>query len=338
MKYLRLLPFMLVLPNPKNAGNILAILRKSMFLFSIDGIPGIFRRIRNRIILIQHLYKSKKLQNIIRNISPEELKAPKIDNSSNLISIIILTHNKVKFTKLCIESILAHTLYSNYEIIIVENASKDETPQYLSSLRSKHVNIKVLMNPENLGFAAGNNQGVKLAQGDYFVFLNNDVIVTKSWLIRLLSHLQKPGIGLVGAVTNQSGNESKIPVGYESNDLENLHKFAHYYVSRHKYEIFDIGTVGFYCAAIKRSTFNEAGPLDEQFGLGNFEDDDYATRIRNLGLRVVCAEDVFVHHFGSATFSALNCLEFQKLFIFNKKLFEKKWKTRWLPPKFRWGQ
>jgi hypothetical protein len=66
-----------------------------------------------------------------------------------------------------------------------------------------------------------------------------------------------------------------------------------------------------------------------------FEDDDFARRVRDAGYRVVCAEDVFIHHFGRASFSRMAEVEYRQLFERNRTLFEQKWKTRWRPHVYR---
>ena len=69
--------------------------------------------------------------------------------------------------------------------------------------------------------------------------------------------------------------------------------------------------------------------LDEQYSIGIFEDDDYAQRIRQAGLRVVCAEDAFVHHFGQTAFKQLSPSEYQAIWDRNQRLYERKWGVRW---------
>ncbi len=90
-----------------------------------------------------------------------------------------------------------------------------------------------------------------------------------------------------------------------------------------------------FCVAMRRTTFDEIGPLDERFGIGMFEDDDYAIRLQQKGYKMLCAEDVFIHHWGKASFSQLREPEFMRLFEENKVKLEQKWGIQWEPHKAR---
>lgn len=246
------------------------------------------------------------------------------------VSIVIVTYNNVELTQGCIQSLLRNTTYPDYELIIVDNASSDDTRNYLRYLGRTQANVTLVLNDRNLGFAAANNQGLRLATGEYLVLLNNDTVVPKGWVDPLLRHLQDPQIGLVGPMTNSVGNEAKVLVDYVG--LEHMEAFADQHVARHRGRSFDISMLAMFCVAMRREVLERIGWLDEAFGIGMFEDDDYSRRIQAAGLRTVCAEDAFIHHYGQASFKKLIASgEYQALWDKNQAYFESKWGT-WTRP------
>ena len=86
-----------------------------------------------------------------------------------------------------------------------------------------------------------------------------------------------------------------------------------------------------FCAAMRREVYQQIGPLDERFEVGMFEDDDYSMRMRAAGYRVVCAEDVFIHHFGQASIGELANGKYGEIFHANRQKFEYKWGVKWEP-------
>jgi GT2 family glycosyltransferase len=246
-----------------------------------------------------------------------------------------VTYYNLDYTKLCIDSVFRNTLYPNFELIVVDNASSDGTPEYLQQLAADHENVKVILNDRNLGFARANNQGVAVSSGSSIVLLNNDTVVPNGWLPKLMRHLSRPDLGLVVTVTNFSGNESRIVVPYT--DLGDLEEFAARYTREHEGEMFDIRVAAMYCVAMRRDVVDKVGPLDEQFSVGMFEDDDYSERVRRAGYRVVCVEDVYIHHFGQVSFRKLSNSEYQAIWERNQKLYEKKWGVTWKPHTLRAG-
>jgi len=249
------------------------------------------------------------------------------------VTVIVVTYNNLYYTRNCLDSLERYSDWSELEIIVVDNASQDETPAYLREWATRGKLRHVILNVDNRGFAAANNQGLAAASGDYMVLLNNDTYVTRDWVRGLLAHLRRdPDVGLVGPVTNNIGNEARVDANYA--DMEAMARFATNYTARHAGRAFELPTLAFFCVAMSRATYERIGPLDEDFGIGFFEDDDYCRRVALEGLRCVCAEDVFIHHHLSASFEKLKDDQRQQLFERNKGIYEKKWGP-WTPHTYR---
>jgi len=248
------------------------------------------------------------------------------------VSIIIVSFNNLQYLKPCIESIFEYSNYPNIEVIAVDNGSMDGSAEYLKGEKEEG-RIEAILNPKNFGFAKANNQGIQLSSGEYIILLNDDVIVTQNWISRLISYLNHPHIGIVGPVTNEIGNEAKIETTYSS--IDEMRKWAVEYTRRHKNRYFEIKMLALFCVAFKKSLLDEVGLLDERFEIGMFEDDDFSLRIKEAGYKTICAEDIFIHHFGKASFKKLEEEEYLRIFNKNKELFESKWNMKWEPHKYR---
>ncbi|QXM06348.1 glycosyltransferase [Crassaminicella indica] len=234
-------------------------------------------------------------------------------------SIILLTFNQLHYTKLCIDSIRKYTDKNTYEIIVVDNHSTDGTVQWLKAQKD----IKCIFNEENLGFPKGCNQGIKIAKGNSILLLNNDVVVTPNWLANLNACLYSADdIGAVGAVTNNCSYYQSISVNYKN--IEEMIAFSqkNNISSSTKWEK-RLKLIGF-CMLIKREVIQKIGLLDERFSPGNFEDDDYSFRIIKAGYKLMLCKDVFIHHFGHASFNK-NSNEFSNILTINRNFFKEKW-------------
>jgi GT2 family glycosyltransferase/glycosyltransferase involved in cell wall biosynthesis/uncharacterized protein YeeX (DUF496 family) len=250
-----------------------------------------------------------------------------------LVSIIVLTYNNLVFTKACLESITNYTYYPNYEVIIVDNGSEDGSRDYIRNVVKDKPNWRLIANERNLGFAAGNNVGIISAKGDFIVLLNNDTYVSPGWLKNLIRPFAvNPRLALAGPVTNNIGNEAKIDIAY-NNMAEMIERSRNYTIANVRKILF-VSNVAFFCVAIPRHIIDEIGLLDERFGIGFFDDDDYSRRVKEAGYEIAIVEDSFVHHHLSASFDQLQAERRQQLFEENKKLFEAKWGP-WKPHKYR---
>jgi len=299
---------------------------RAQFVLISEGWEGVWRKVLSKIP--GYVPPSKPpFKKTPLAIPPHQ---PVLDLPNALVSIVILTHNNLNYTRLCLESIYEKTAYPNFEVILVDNASEDGSQGFLRDFAAGHENCRIILNDQNVGFAKGNNQGIELAQGDVIVFLNNDTVVTRGWLAGLVKPLAFEKIGLVGPITNSSPNASQVEVDYGS--LEEMDAYAQVITAEHSGRMFEIPMLIFFCTAIRREVINIVGLLDEGFGVGMFEDNDYAMRVKRAGYRVVCVEDVFVHHWGSATLSQLPDRSYWQLHKDNRQRFEKKWGVRWKSP------
>ncbi|WP_460951299.1 glycosyltransferase [Pseudomonas marginalis] len=249
------------------------------------------------------------------------------------VSVIVLTYNNLELTKACLDSLVNKSGYSNLEIIVVDNNSSDDTPAFLTGWVTAGPGRTIILNKDNKGFAAGNNVGLAAATGDYLVMLNNDTVVTAGWVKDLMRHLlDNDDIGIIGPVTNNIGNEARIATHYTQ--LGEMHAEARRITRNQMGQWFEINTLAFFCVMLTRQCYEQIGGLCEDYGLGFFEDDDYCRRVQLNGMRVVCAEDVFVHHHLSASFNKLGAEKKQLLFEKNKAIYESKWGA-WTPHRYR---
>ncbi|WP_432665335.1 bifunctional glycosyltransferase family 2 protein/class I SAM-dependent methyltransferase [Wukongibacter baidiensis] len=269
----------------------------------------------------------QKFKRIFRREPSHRKNDPKKEISSNkgeykigLTSIVILTYNQLEYTKLCLKSIREYTDEATYEIIVVDNHSTDGTVQWLQ----EQEDIKVILNDENLGFPKGCNQGIKIANGDSILLLNNDTIVTRNWLINLRKCLfSHEKIGAVGPVTNVCGHYQRIQIPYRT--IDEMHIFAEQYniISNPVKWDESIMLVGF-CLLIKREAVERIGLLDERFTPGNYEDNDYCFRMKKSGYSLKICKDTFIHHFGNVSFNEAPSM-FADVLIVNREKFRDKW-------------
>ena len=140
------------------------------------------------------------------------------------------------------------------------------------------------------------------------------------------------GTHFADRISIRVGNEAKIAVDYRT--LGEMEAFAEDWMRTNDGQVADIHMLAMFCLAMRRETYDLLGPLDEQFGLGMFEDDDYCVRSKSAGLRVICAADVFIHHFGQAAFKKLiDNGEYEKIFTENRRRYETKWNVTWIAHK-----
>jgi GT2 family glycosyltransferase/glycosyltransferase involved in cell wall biosynthesis/Flp pilus assembly protein TadD len=255
-----------------------------------------------------------------------------LDASFPLVSVVILAYNNWEYTKACLFSVRNWSDYPNLEIIVVDNASADGTREKLRALGPQDERVRLILNDTNLGVAGGYNAGLRAARGDYVVLLNNDTFVTRGWVRDLIRPmLLDQRVGLVGPLTNNIGNEQKITIAYAN--MQEMQQVARRFVRTRLRCTLEVANLAFFCVAIRRGVLEEVGLLDEAYGIGYFEDDDYCRRVSEANYKLVIADDVFVHHYHSVSFDTLGEKAAEQM-ARNRAIFEQRWGP-WSPHRYR---
>ncbi|SRR5579884_1102616 len=223
-------------------------------------------------------------------------------NQPATVSIIIPTKNKTDLLSRCISSLLEQTAYENFEILLVDNGTRDsEAKRYLQQL-SDNERIRVIWYPGSFNYSAINNMAAREARGEFLLFLNNDVEFTDpEWLTEMVMWAQLKPIGIVGAKLLR-GNGSIQHLGV----VVGMGGFADHPFADEPTLTFGLaGSTGWYrnflavtgaCMMMRREVFNDIGGFDEQFIVCG-SDVEICLRARRYGYRVVCnpfAE--LIHH------------------------------------------
>ena len=227
-----------------------------------------------------------------------------------MISVVVINWNTKDTTLACIQAV-QRTMGRADELVIVDNGSNDGSVEAFQPLVGPRVRLLPL--PKNLGFAGGANAGIQASRGDAVCLLNSDTIPTGRWLARMDRVRRQYGAGLVGPYTNRAkGPQRKRP----------FHRWIPYLKLRTR----ELPMLPFFCVLIDRSVIEAIGLLDERFGLGTFEDDDYCRRAKAAGFSCFVAGRTWVWHEGHATFKAnglSDAIEQER----NQAVYEDKWKT-----------
>lgn len=249
------------------------------------------------------------------------------DTAVPSVSIIIPVFNNLELTQKCLESISRNTDYSDYEVVIVDNASTDDTADWLRSIESPK--IRCVYNPRNMGFVGACNAGAKHARGEYILFLNNDTLVQPGWLRALIDFADKtPDCGAVGSKLVYPDGTLQEAGGIVFSDGEAWNYGRGLNPDDPKYNF--VREVD-YCSGaalmVRRSLWNAIGGFDEQYSPGYYEDTDLCFKIRTLGYKVYYQPKSVVVHYEGQTAGRSLASGMKRYQLRNKNLFFEKWSS-----------
>ncbi len=257
-----------------------------------------------------------------------------------MISIIIINYNVKVYLQKCIQSILKYIDLNNYEIIIVDNNSSDES---VRMIKENFNNIKIIQNNKNLGFSKAVNIGINNSKGDFIALVNPDTIFEENSILTLKNFLiNKNNIGVVGCkilnpnrtfqLSSRRGFPYILNLFYKFIGLNRIFpkstifsKYNQTYISEDKIQ--DIESVSGALMVFKKDIINHIGNFDEQFFL-YFEDTDFCLRAIEAGFRVVYCPLTYIIHYKSAS-SRLDIINKYNHFDISFLKFYKKYKDRY---------
>ena len=226
-----------------------------------------------------------------------------------LVHIVIPTRDRLDLLKPCMSSLIKHTDYSNYRVIVIDNGSVEpETRIFLKDLpkraAKKNIEISVVRDDRPFNFSALNNNAVREIRNGVFVFLNNDIeIVASQWLKQLVSHAMRPNIGCVGAkLLYPDGTIQHLGV-----TLGATHIASHLYSTEHPKNWSPHNplltctsnpiAVTAAAMAIRAEIFHQLGGFNANELAVAYNDVDLCLRAEELGYRTVCApRATLIHH------------------------------------------
>lgn len=222
-----------------------------------------------------------------------------------LVSIIIPTKDRADLLEMCLNSLEAKTSYTNYEVIIVDNGSVEPATQALFD-RLQAPRFKVVRDDSPFNYAALNNSAARLARGELFCLMNNDIeILTPDWLEEMVSFACREDVGCVGArlwYPDGRLQHGGVVVGV-GGIAGHSHKYlpkgqAGYFARAVLHQSFSAVTAA--CLLVRRSVFEQMGGLDEQLVVA-FNDVDFCLRVQAAGYRNVWTPYAEMNHHESAS-------------------------------------
>lgn len=205
------------------------------------------------------------------------------------LSIIIVTYNSENDIERCIDSIIENTVGLEYEVVVVDNSSKDSTKEIVKKLSDKYTNIR-LIHAENRGFNAGNNIGIKQSTGEFIALLNPDTILLNNAFKIIIENMNKhKKIGPCGATLYNEHYELTMSHGCFPGWKETLTRtfklrdYRTYYLANTLKDEMKVEYPSGAVFVFKRELIEEVGLMDEEYFL-YFDETDYAFRFKKMGL------------------------------------------------------
>lgn len=228
------------------------------------------------------------------------------------VSLIIPTRDQLALTRQCLNSIFEKTLYKNYELVIVDNGSKEkETLEYFKEI-AKLDNVRVLSYNKPFNYSAINNFAVENTDSELIALVNNDIeVISPEWLCEMVSHGLRSDVGCVGAKLYYPND--RIQHGGIILGIGGVAGHSHKHFKRHDFGYFsrlslvqNLSAVTGACLLVRRNVFNEVGGLNEEELTVAFNDVDFCLKVKTAGYNNVWTPYAELYHHESVSRGAEN--------------------------------
>jgi len=229
----------------------------------------------------------------IGDIKPESIVIPL--HQSPVVSVLIPVYGKLEYTLACLKSISQNLPKLPFEILVLDDRSPDDSVKELQKVK----NIRIVINPENLGFTKSCNFGAKQAKGDFIFFLNNDTQVQSGWLDELYKTFDMfPGSGLVGSklVYPDGSLQEAGGIIWQDGSAWNYGNKQRPDLPAFNYAR-EVDYVSGAAIMVPTKIFKELGMFDERYAPAYCEDSDFALAVRNAGYRVIYQPASVITHY-----------------------------------------
>jgi GT2 family glycosyltransferase len=235
-----------------------------------------------------------------------------------MLSVILLNYNQPDMTIDCIEYLLKNkTNYEDFEIIVVDNGSKDDSVVKLEEFTGKH-NLLFVNNKENLGFAEGNNAGIRVARGEWILLLNNDTVFKEDFILKMAeAAVDNPQAAAIGPKIYYYDFPSKV--WYNGGIITKYYNFIGSF-SNESGHYKQVEWITGCALMINKKALEKVGLLDKDFFMYN-EDVDWCIRAGKAGFSLIYTPYAELWHIGSKTTAESFKKSFQIYYGYRNKLF-----------------
>ena len=252
-----------------------------------------------------------------------------------LVSIIIPTRNRLDLVKTCIESIIIKTIYTRYEIILVDNGSDEpDALAYFAEL-AEQGKVRLVRDDGPFNYSRLNNKAVGLAEGEIIVLLNNDTeVISENWLAEMVQLALLPDVGAVGAklyYSNDTIQHAGVILGFGGGAshlyLGAKNDYSGYFGQLQM--IREYSAVTGACLAVRKALYEEVGGLDEEMLPVGYNDVDFCLKLRQMGLRNLWTPAALLYHHESISRGVDDTPEKKRRFWNELSRLKKRWPTVW---------